>query len=216
MKIVHARATPVRKLSNSISVKHIPACESVVLSGLHSLSQALQQKDDYEHMFRNNYAPDQPRKKYEYIQTLANNGVCSSIVLFTHSSGNNSGNLNFVWKASSNVEESFDRSVQVIEEIKPLLPVFPTRAMRKMMFETFGRISPSVKPAVLRYFYRDLTGDCSASHDLQESIIIGILTVIVCSTCMKLHGSSFIFSIHLKYYTIVVDESFQVKGKGKD
>ena len=171
MTIIHARATPVWKLSDSISVKYIPACESVVLSRLHSLSQALQQKDDYEHIFLNNSAPDQPRKKYEYIQTLANNGVCSSIVLFTHSSGNNSGNLNFVWKASSNVEESFDRSVQVIEEIKPLLPVFHTRAMRKMMFEKFGRISPSVKPAVLRYFYRDLTGDCSASHDLQESII---------------------------------------------
>ena len=43
--------------------------------------------------------------------------------------------------------------------------------MRQAMFENFGRISPSVKPAVLRYFYRDLTGDCSASHDAQEAVI---------------------------------------------
>ena len=35
--------------------------------------------------------------------------------------------------------------------------------MRKAVFEKFGRISPQVKPAVLRSFYRDLTGDQSAS-----------------------------------------------------
>ena len=28
-----------------------------------------------------------------------------------------------------------------------------------------------VKPAILRLFYRDLTGDCSASHDLPESVV---------------------------------------------
>ena len=31
------------------------------------------------------------------------------------------------------------------------------------MFQKFGRISPSVKPAALRFFYRDLTGDQSAA-----------------------------------------------------
>ena len=39
------------------------------------------------------------------------------------------------------------------------------------MIEKFGRVSPSVKPAVLRLFYKDLTRDCSASHDLPESVV---------------------------------------------
>ena len=37
------------------------------------------------------------------------------------------------------------------------------------MAEKFGRISPGVKPAVLCYFYKELTGDCSASNTTQES-----------------------------------------------
>ena len=36
------------------------------------------------------------------------------------------------------------------------------------MFEKFGRISPAVKPAVLRHIYRALTGDSSASNNMQE------------------------------------------------
>ena len=32
------------------------------------------------------------------------------------------------------------------------------------------RVSPGVKPAILRLFYKDPTGDCSASHDLPESV----------------------------------------------
>ena len=43
--------------------------------------------------------------------------------------------------------------------------------MREAMFEKFGRVSSGVKPAILRLFYRDLTGDCSASHDLPESVV---------------------------------------------
>ena len=36
------------------------------------------------------------------------------------------------------------------------------------MFEKFGRISPAVKPAVLRRIYRALTGDSSVSNNMQE------------------------------------------------
>ena len=57
----------------------------------------------------------------------------------------------------------------MIEHLKPPLPQFHTRPMHQAMFEKFGRVSPGIKPAVLRFFYKDLTGDCSASHDLPES-----------------------------------------------
>ena len=43
--------------------------------------------------------------------------------------------------------------------------------MRQTMAEKFGRISPGIKPAVLRYFYKELTGDNSASTTTQESKI---------------------------------------------
>ena len=69
------------------------------------------------------------------------------------------------------IEETFQDSVRVIEKIKPLLPQYHTRAMRQAMFEKFGRVSHCVKPAVLRFFYRDLTGDASLSRTTPESII---------------------------------------------
>ena len=43
--------------------------------------------------------------------------------------------------------------------------------MCRAMFDKFSRVSPSVKPAVLHFFYRDLTGDASSSRTLPESII---------------------------------------------
>ena len=49
--------------------------------------------------------------------------------------------------------------------------MYSTRAMRKALFEKFGHIAPTIKPAALRYFYRDLTGDHSASSNLTESEI---------------------------------------------
>ena len=36
------------------------------------------------------------------------------------------------------------------------------------MFSKFGRIAPSLKPAVLRYFYHDLTGDSTAANVMVE------------------------------------------------
>ena len=94
-------------------------------------------------------------------------------MLLTHSSGNNTGNLHFLWKVpvGAAAEECFHNSLTTIKQVKPLLPQFHTQAMREAMFEKFGRVSPGVKPAILRLFYRDLTGDCSASHDLPKSVI---------------------------------------------
>ena len=93
----------------------------------------------------------------------------------THSSGNNKGNLHFIWRVltEETIEDAFSRSQKVIEFIRPHLsfPVFHTRAMRKEMFSKFDRVAPSVKPSVLRHFYHELTGDSSAANCLNESEI---------------------------------------------
>lgn len=95
------------------------------------------------------------------------------VMLLTYSSGNNVGNLHFVWKLLPNkpMEETFQESVRAIETIKPLLLQYHTRAMHRAMFDKFGRVSQNVKPAILRFFYRDLTGDASSSRTLSELII---------------------------------------------
>ena len=173
MKNLHSRAVPVRQLSDSLSAKHIPASASVPLGKFTPLSAALAAVKEFDHLFLNDFLPALPKPRYEYIQSLERNGLPSPLVLLTYSSGNNAGNLHFIWKVptASTVAECFNSSLTTIEQVKPRLPQFHTRAMRQAMFEKFGRVSPNVKPAVLRLFYKDLTGDCSASHDLPESVV---------------------------------------------
>lgn len=40
--------------------------------------------------------------------------------------------------------------------------------MRTAMFEKFGQISPSTKPSALRYFYKELTGNQSATSTTEQ------------------------------------------------
>lgn len=63
----------------------------------------------------------------------------------------------------TSLDEAICNSQAAIEEIKVKLSVFHSRQMRREFVNKFGRVSSAVKPAVLRYFYHDLTGDSSGS-----------------------------------------------------
>jgi len=94
-------------------------------------------------------------------------------MILTHSSDNNIDNSHFIWKVldTDSVDQHFQKSLTLFDKLYLKVPQYHTRAMRQAMAEKFGHISPGVKPAVLRYFYKELTGDCSASNTTQESEI---------------------------------------------
>ena len=173
MKLNHVSTTPVRNLADSICVKFVKPCQRDCLPRFNELNQHLQTRQTYEHVFLNQFTPDDPRKRYDYLQSLERSGCKFPVVIVTHSSGNNAGNVHFAWRVSSTepLEAIMDRSQKVIKEIKPRFPVFHTRAMRTEMFTKFGLVSPNVKPAVLRHFYRSLTGDMSSANDSSEAEI---------------------------------------------
>ena len=62
-------------------------------------------------------------------------------------------------------------SQQTIEKAKEEIPIYHTRAMRRALFEKFGRVAPTMKPAILRALYRELTSDASAPRNLSEAEI---------------------------------------------
>lgn len=115
------------------------------------------------------------------MTTLESTQLFVPCILLVYSPGSNVGNLQFLWKApdDKDVSECFERSQAVVESVKQCLPVYHTRAMRASMFQKFGRISPKVKPSVLRYFYRDLTGDQSASDTTSQSEVDAHITDII-------------------------------------
>ena len=98
--------------------------------------------------------------KHRFLDSLISSGLSFPSILLVYAPGSNVGNLHFLWKVPHDTQPSvcFELSQSAIEYAKKEILVFHTRAMRAAMFRKFGRVSSVIKPAVLRYFYRDLTG----------------------------------------------------------
>ena len=101
-------------------------------------------------------------------------GEClqSRSVLYTHSTGNNLGNLYFMWGIPEDESESelLTKSQAVVRKVELTIPSYHTRAMRKQFTHDF-QLLVKVQPKVMREMYRCLTGDCSASHDADQAVI---------------------------------------------
>lgn len=92
-----------------------------------------------------------------------------SAVLLVYSSGNNCGNYHFIWHVPDNsLDNALKNSHVVIKDIKTKLPVFHPRIMKREFINNFGEVCSTIKPAVLRYFYQDLTGDTSSSETTDQ------------------------------------------------
>ena len=171
MKQSHASSTSIRQLSDSLSLKIIKK-SLLRFHCYNELCNTLQMNQNYEYLFFTDFCPQEHRHRYQFIQDLQF-GLDVSIVLLTYSPGNNCGNLHFMWKYddSEPIETVFQKSIPVIENVKPLLPQYHTRAMRKSLWSKYGLVAASVKPAVLRTLYQDLAGDSSAASNLDEAEI---------------------------------------------
>ena len=72
MKGVHVKSSPVRQLSEYLSVKYIGPCHGETISRLVTLLGCLQERenDEFTWLELNNFIPDQPKQRYEFIQCL--------------------------------------------------------------------------------------------------------------------------------------------------
>ena len=102
------------------------------------------------------------------MNSIVTHGVSFPCMMLVYAPGSNIGNFHFMWKLPSDVEvvECFQRSQSAVEEAKKKIPKFHSRAMRSALFQKFGRVSSGVKPSVLRFFYKELTGK-KCIHDFQ-------------------------------------------------
>ena len=129
-KEIHSSPVPVRQLSQSLSVTVIKN-SGLCYPRYNDLVKLLSNLEPYQHISLTGICPDQPRKRYRFLQDLKN-GLNVSVVSLTYSPGNNCGNLTFLWKyvETESVETVFEKSLPVVEVIKPLLPQYHTRAMK--------------------------------------------------------------------------------------
>ena len=161
MKLVHRSPTPVRAFGNNLKMTFIQKVSSPVNLSFHTaVNESLNNKPCYEFVNISDLLPPDSVKKHRALHGLISSGLSFSCILLVYSPGSNIGNLQFLWKIPEDTDPStcFQTSQTTVEDIKKIIPIYHTRAMRKALFNKFGRVSPSTKPASLRYFYKELTG----------------------------------------------------------
>ena len=156
----HYLTTPVRELSENLTFQFLPLSDEKP-SLLSDLQNHLEKTPLLEYVAVEDYCPGNSRAKYNFLRTLKTVGVSFPTALLSYTHGNNVGNLHFMWKVASTDDSSFTDCQKVIEAVKKEIPVYHTRAMRKAMFDVFGRVTSSLKPAAARHIYRVFTGMCT-------------------------------------------------------
>ena len=113
------------------------------------------------------------RRRYEQVEEIRK-GLClqKSVVLYTYSSGNSCGNLYFIWTVPEDESESdlLTQRQGIVRKVEIAIPTYHTCAMRKQFVHDF-QLLVHIEPKVMREMYRCLTGDSSASNDLNEAIV---------------------------------------------
>ena len=165
--------TLVHELSETLKLKLILPASVTVPSSLRPIDELHQKKSDYEFESLAHLLPSDSIQKHRFMDMLISDGLSYPCMALIHSPGSNIGNSVFAWRVPESFDSSmcFEKSQPVIEEIKKVLPVYHARAMRTTMFEKFGRVSSNVKPAILRYFYKNLTGQSGDKFSVQLMFI---------------------------------------------
>lgn len=157
VKFNHQLPSPIRELSENITFQFLPVASSSIPI-LSELQKRLEDAPHFQYVSVEDVCPTNIRKKHNFISALKTNGFPFNAAMLSYTHGNNVGNLHFVWRVMSSDESSFTDCQKVIDQVKGNIPIYHTRAMRRAMFDVFGRLTSSLKPAVARHLYRVFTG----------------------------------------------------------
>jgi len=99
----------------------------------------------YEFLVLETVCPQDLKRKYEYIEGLKLHGLTARCALLTYSHGNYIGNVQFIWKVCGS-DDVLSLSQKSIERARKEIPVFHTRAMKRLLLQKYGRMCPKIKP----------------------------------------------------------------------
>ena len=176
VKSDHRSPTPVREISEHMILKFVNVSSSSPTSPfLAAIEDGLANCQPYECLQISELLPTDAVQKHRAVNALISHGLSFPCILLIYVPGSNVGNFHFAWKVSADpdvsVSDCFTQSQPVVEKIKQNLPVYHSRAMRSAMVKKFGRVTRNVKPAVLRYFYKDLTGELKIKSTSTDFIL---------------------------------------------
>lgn len=139
--------------------RHIPASKLPMKPIYSRLITQLESVGFYEPVLVNDDLS--AKDKFTRYRFFANLELPCSVYLFQYHAGSQIGNISYVWKIP---ESESDRSVHMqntaVSRVKAALPVYKSRAMRKLFTDRYGHIK-ELSPVILRSMYRFLTEDSS-------------------------------------------------------
>jgi hypothetical protein len=150
MLLCHRAPTPVRELSEHLRIRFLNQSSLATNELLQPIESAMENLSFFEQINITSLLPSSDLvKKHRVLEILTKTGLSLSAVLLTYSPGSNIGNMHFMWKVpDDDPVDALERSQPVIEDIKKDIPVYHSRLMRSTMYNKFGRVAPTVKPAV--------------------------------------------------------------------
>lgn len=104
-----------------------------------------------------------------YIQQLKD-GLSKPCVLCTYSVGGPIGNYHFLWGLPPHItmEAALQENQHLVSKVQTDVPIYHHRYLKKQLISRFGLISRSSNLSLLREFYRQATGDQSATLTTSE------------------------------------------------
>ena len=150
---------PVRSPLRDFDVREVDPVISVG-DEYHALDSAIGSVGEYDAIHLDEkFTPIDRRKRYEFLHSLQ---LPVPIEVFRYNRSGSLGTMTLVWKIPQDKREhSTEKSLQVIDSIRSLIPLYHTRSMRHEFCAHFGLVCKA-SPVVLHEVYRSLTGDASA------------------------------------------------------
>lgn len=111
--------------------------------------------------------PMDTQQRFNFLKNL---NLSVPIDVLSYNPGGSVGSTFIIWRTGIDrgIDEVMRLSIQVHEKVRPLLPEFHTRQMRKIFVSKFCNLhAVKVPPAVLRTIYSELTLDASIEQNKQ-------------------------------------------------
>ena len=102
-----------------------------------------------------------PRRRYRFLQSFQ---MSYPVAVYRYSVGGSVGTIVLLWKLplGISVSDCTSRCNSVVEDLKPQIPQYHTRQMRRTFADQCSNVT-RITPSVRRYMYSFLSGDNSSS-----------------------------------------------------
>lgn len=163
---VHHSLHPVRQISENAVVTHHTAVRPVSSMYI-SLDTAVRELSDYEPVALEDLQTHLSSSAADIHRFVTGIGLSVSVDILRYNPGGGTGSIVFLWRvpASRSENEILTMSARMLQKLKPNIPIYHTRAMRKAFSQQMSKIAADIPAHVLRQIYKQLTLDSSADQN---------------------------------------------------